>query len=240
VRWLPRDGHLPSGRSAPRRDAQLRIAGPVLESDRDVGAGRRLDEGRACGAQWIAGILLVARHEDHDVHRLQAARRMERLQGGDHDDVSPFHVDDARSTRAALVDALELLERRVALEDGVQMSDQQDARSAAAMLGDEMPRTLERRAVGPARREADGLELPPEDAADFADPFEILCAAVDVHDALEQRQRFGVVCVDEVHERALVRRRLRRRLHERQPENERRHEGGRQGNGIDHGSAPPS
>ena len=76
----------------------------------------------------------------------------------------PFMSMMPGPARGPLVDALELLERAVRLEHRVEMADEQDARPGARMLGDEMAGALERRAVDPARREAERVELGAEDA----------------------------------------------------------------------------
>ena len=82
-------------------------------------------------------------------------------------------------------------------------------------VGDEMPGALPRRAVDPPRREAERVELRAKDVADLAHAREVLRAAVDVDDALEQRERLGVVRVDRLDDCPLAageRRRLRREI----------------------------
>ena len=74
----------------------------------------------------------------------------------------------------------------------------------ARMIGDKMARALERGAVDPPRAEPERVELGAKRATDLSDALEILRAAVDVDDALEQRECVLVVRVDIGDERALV------------------------------------
>ena len=67
-----------------------------------------------------------------------------------------------------------------------------------------MSGALERRTVDPSRGEAEGIELGAEHVADAAHAREVHRAAVDVDDALEQRQRARVVRVDVTNDRTLV------------------------------------
>src|SRR5258706_14976681 len=120
------DANLPPRRSPPSRHRKLRIAGTVLESDREIGPLRRRYERLPRRAQRIAGVFLVAGHDDNDVHALHDARCLKRLERADHDDVATFHVDDTGPARSALVDTLELLKRAVPFKDRVEVSDEQD------------------------------------------------------------------------------------------------------------------
>ena len=194
----------PARRSSPCRHRELRIAGTILESDREIDALRRRQERFPRRAQRISGVLLVARHDDDDVHALQYAGCLKRLERANHDDVATFHVDDTGTARGALVYTLELLKRTVLFKHRVEVSDEQDARSRARMIGDEMSRALERGAVDPSRAEPERIELGTERAPDFSDALEILRAAVDVDDTLEQRERLMIVRVNVGAERALV------------------------------------
>ena len=72
------------------------------------------------------------------------------------------------------------------------------------MLGDEVPGALERGAVDPARLKPERVEFGGEHAPHLSDAVEILCSAVDVDDALEQRERLAVVRVDVGGQGALV------------------------------------
>ena len=91
-------------------------------------------------------------------------------------------------------------------------------------LRDEVAGALERRAVDPAGREPERLELGREQLADGADAVEVLRAAVDVDGALEQRQRAGLTGVDRGDDRLFDGRQDRRGLGLRQ----RRGGGGRE------------
>ena len=120
----------------------------------------------------------------------------ERLQRVDDDDVAALHVDDAGTAGGVRVEPFEFLERAVALEDGVEVADQEDLRGRAGMAGDEVAGALPRGAVHPPRLEAERIELGAKDSADLADALVVLRAAVDVDDALEQGDGFGLVGVD--------------------------------------------
>ncbi len=71
-------------------------------------------------------------------------------------------------------------------------------------LRDEMARALERRAVDPAGREAQRVELGREQLPHLANAGKVLRPAVDVDGPLEQRQRLAVVRVHVSDDRALV------------------------------------
>ena len=75
--------------------------------------------------QRAAGRLLVAGHDDGHVHRVEQARRLQRFEGLNDDDVAALHVDDAGPSRHVRVDTLELLEGTVALEHGIEVPDEE-------------------------------------------------------------------------------------------------------------------
>ena len=206
----------------PRRPmtALLRIAGAILEADRDIHALRRRDERRARHILRIAGRLLVAGHHDRHVHAVERASGLQRLQRLDDDDVAALHVDDARTAGLALVQPLELLKRTVGLEHGVEMADQENAPARPRALGDEMSGALERRSVDPAGREPQRVELGGEQLADLAHAGKVLRAAVDVDGPFEERQRLGVVGVHVSDDRAFVGRQSCGRLAVRSPRHE--------------------
>ena len=64
------------------------------------------------------------------------------------------------------------------------------------MLRDQMAGALKLRALNPARLEPEPVQRGAKDGANLADAGEVLRPTVDVDDALEQRQRLGVVRVD--------------------------------------------
>ena len=94
------------------------------------------------------------------------------------------------------VEPFELLERTVALEDGVEMADQQDLRRRARVACDEMAGALPGGAVDPLRLESERVELGAKDRADLPHAVEVLRAAVDIDDALEERDGLVLVGVD--------------------------------------------
>ena len=77
-------------------------------------------------------------------------------------------------------------------------------RPGRATLGDEVSGALERRAVDPARREPQRVELGARKLSHLANAGKVLGAAVDVDGALEQRQRLAVVRVHVGDDRAFV------------------------------------
>ena len=114
----------------------------------------------------------------------------------DDDDVAAFHVDDTRAARGVGIHALELLERAVRLEDGVQVPDEQYLRPRPAVPGDQVAAAAPEGAIDPFGLEAEGVELRPEHVADTPDAGRVERAAVDVDDALEQADRLVGVGVD--------------------------------------------
>ena len=189
-------GQPPAGRPAARDHGMRRIAVAVLEADRHRRALGRRDQRLARAIQRPSGVFLVAGHDDVNVHPIELAGRFERLQRLDDDDVAALHVDDAGSARRVGVEPLELLERTVAFEDGVEMADQQDLLRAPGMDGHQMAGALPRGAVDPLCLEAERVELGAEDRADLPDAVEVLRAAVDVDDALEERDGILATGVD--------------------------------------------
>ena len=138
--------------------------------------------------------------------RVERAGGLERLERGDDDDVAPLHVDDARPLRGLVVDPLRNVWNGLSrLEHRVEVADEDDARPAAGMVGDQVPGALERRAVHPRRLEAERVELLAEEIADGAHAGEVVRAAVDVDGLLEQRERVGVARVDRRDDRAFGR-----------------------------------
>ena len=143
----------------------------------------------------LAGVLFVAGHDDGDRETVEHAGAGERLQRRDDDDVTAFHVDDAGPARGRRRQALEALERAVGFEHGVEVADEQHARPLAGALGHQVARPIERRAVDPARGEAERAQFRAEDVADLPHAREVHRPAVDVDDAFQQRERGVVVGV---------------------------------------------
>ena len=142
VRRLAGDRQRPRRRAAPSDDRGLRVAGAVLEPDRDVRALGRSDERCPRDVLRIARRLFVAGHHDGDVHAVERAGRLQRVERLDDDDVAALHVDDARPARAALVEPFELLKRAVGLEHGVEVADEQKRWPGRALLRDRCPARL--------------------------------------------------------------------------------------------------
>src|SRR3954466_15747469 len=131
----------------------MRITGPVLEANRRRRTARRLEQRPPCLGQRRSRVLLVAMIDGCDLHRWRAASLLQRGERRDDDDVAALHIDHAGAARGRVVQPLESLEWAARLEDGIEMSDEQELRSGAWMLGDEMAGALERRTVDPTRCE---------------------------------------------------------------------------------------
>ena len=94
-----------------------------------------------------------------------------------------------------VVDPLEFLEGAVRREHRVEVADEHELRTGGRVDGHEVTGAMPRGAVHPLGLEAEAVELGAEDPADLAHAVEVLGAAVDVHDALEERQGVAVVRV---------------------------------------------
>jgi hypothetical protein len=64
------------------------------------------------------------------------------------------------------------------------------------MLGHEVSGTFEAGAFDPACREPERVEFLAQYIANLANPSEVERSTIDVHQSLEQRERFGIVLVD--------------------------------------------
>src|SRR5205814_1739957 len=154
------------------------------------------DQRLALNAARPARFLLIARQHDDKIHRLEQAGGGERLERVEHHDVATLHVDDARTARGRRIDALESLKPARPLEYGVEMPDEQDLRPGRPMLADQMARPADGGLIDPLRAEANAIELGAEDPSDLADTLQVHRPAVDVDDALEQRDCLRVRGVD--------------------------------------------
>jgi hypothetical protein len=76
------------------------------------------------------------------------------------------------------------------------MSYEKELRSRCRVLRDEMPSTMERRTVHPVCSETQRVQLTAQHVGDTTDASEVHGAAVDVDDALQQRERPCVFGVD--------------------------------------------
>src|SRR5690606_21474733 len=96
-----------------------------------------------------------------------------------------------------------LLEGTVGFEHSVEMPDEEHVRALAGPFRDYLTRTFPFLSIAPASLEPECIKLLAKQSPDFADAFEIHRAAVDVHSALEQRQRFVIVRLHESDKRTL-------------------------------------
>ena len=157
---------------------------------------RRLGERRARGVERRAGILLVAMHDDGDAQLVEHARRLERSQRFDDDDVPALHVDDAGTARRRVAQPLELLERTARLEHRIEVPDQQDPRTRPFRSATRCPARLKPAPSTHFVVKPNASSSRPKRIADLTDAGEVHRPAVDVDDALEQRERLRVALVD--------------------------------------------
>ncbi len=128
---------------------------------------------------------------------LQCAQRVKQ------NHVAALHVDDSGPARRAVVQPLEALKRTARLIHGVQVTDEQYLLARPRMFGDEMAGAAKRCAVDPPRLKPERVELRAQYVGDLPDAGEVHRAAVDVDDALEQRECIGVVSIHRGNDRAL-------------------------------------
>ena len=189
--------HRPAAGAAPRDRAHLdRAIGTVVprevfEIERDVGLSAFGDEVAARNGQRVAGILLVAGQENRDVGILERSGGLHGAKRGDDHRDPAFVVAGARAERAVGAVGGPALERRIGLEHGIEVRDQEQplAVPAAGVPGDQMARAPGRFHVDPLGLEAErgklGLDQPPH----RLDPGEVHRPAVLVDPPLEQGQR---------------------------------------------------
>jgi len=127
---------------------------------------------------------------DSDSDGIQRPQRLE------NDDVAALHVGHARAASAVSVQQFEVLERAVGLEHGIEMPDQQKMRARMAVAHDQVTGPVEFGAVDPFGLETGPAEGGREQLAHFPHTLEVERPAVDVHRALEQRQRLGLAGID--------------------------------------------
>jgi hypothetical protein len=194
VRLAGGDVELPGARAAAADgDARGRAA---LEGEREVALARGVDEGGARHGQRALGELLVAGHDHGDGHGGEEAGVAQGAQGEEHGHVAALHVARAGAAGHGVLadEALAL-----ALEHGVEVADEEEARAARrtrgrSVRGDEVAGAAHRRGqLGPAHGEAQGAELGAEQVAHLAHAGDVVRAARDVHGALEQGDRRVVV-----------------------------------------------
>ena len=83
------------------------------------------------------------------------------------------------------------------------MADEQQLQSCTPMLRDQMSGAFHGALIDPARGEAERVELRPQHVTNGADAGMIAGAAVDVDEALEQRDRGGRALIDRVRDATL-------------------------------------
>src|SRR5512132_4653871 len=132
---VPRDAKRPGASAPARDDGGSRITRAVLEAECVPCARGRVDQRTAGQLDGLAGFLLVAVEDDGDVHPVEHAGVAQRAERVEENDVAALHIDDAGAFRRRIVQSLEALERTVRLEHRIEMSDQQDLRTGAGMLG---------------------------------------------------------------------------------------------------------
>src|ERR1043166_5716694 len=155
----------PGACAAPRNDSGAGIRSAVFESQRNGGTLRCIDQGPPCGSDRRAGIFLVPVVYHGDIQSIECTGRLQGLQRIEQNDISTFHVDDARSASGGVIQTLEPLEWARRLEHGVEMPDQQDLRAWPRMLGHEMAGAMKSSSVDPSCAEAERIELPAQDVS---------------------------------------------------------------------------
>src|SRR4029434_200642 len=95
---------------------------------------------------------------------------------------------------------LELLERAVGLENGVEVADEDDACRGTGVIRDEVSGASDSLSLDPLRSKPERVESLPEDDADLPNAFQVVRPAVDVDAPLEQRQGFRAMGFDVGHQ----------------------------------------
>src|SRR5690606_34012065 len=113
------------------------------------------------------------------------------------------------------------LERAVGLEHGIEMPDQQQVRSLVAVGRDEMPGTVELRAIQPLRLETERRERAPEQRPDLLHALEVEAAAVDVDRLLQELEGLRLPAVDDLDQAPLRIRQSRGGIREGRQQRER-------------------
>jgi hypothetical protein len=182
--------------AAARDHGDVWIAGAILEADRRGRALRRVRQGASCVSERHPRVLLITIVDDGDVQAVEEARRTERAERRDDDDIAALHVDDAGAPCGRIVQSLEMLKGTARLEDRVEMPDQQELLTGSAMLGDQVAGAMERCTIDPLGGEAERIELRAQHVAHLVHAGEVHRAAVDLDQALEEGERAGVLDVD--------------------------------------------
>ena len=99
-----------------------------------------------------------------------------------------------------LARGLVLLQRAVGGEHGIEMPDQQNLRSFVAVRCQQVPGTIERRAIDPFSRKPEVLEFPGKQFSNRLHARKIQCTAVDVDRFFQQRYRVVITLLDLLHD----------------------------------------
>ncbi len=197
---LPRDRHRPAIGAAPRGRGEVEpvVLREAFEVECDVGPAARLDHRPARDFDRVARIFLVAGQEHGDVGVLERARGLHCAKRGEDYRDPALVVDHARPFRDLGASAHPALERRVRLEHGVVMGDQEHALAPAIALvaRDQVARPVRGLHVEPLDLEAQRFELGADHARDRLDPGEVHRPAVLVHPLLEQADRAFLLGID--------------------------------------------
>jgi hypothetical protein len=126
---------------------------------------------------------------------------LERLQRREHHHQPAFHIVGAGARGGLVVEHREVLEGTLFFEDGIHVTDEQDALAALSRSG---ARVLRHQSAGaldfvhrdPVGFESELLELRHQDFADFADTLEVLGPAVDLDKLPQQFHRLSALGVD--------------------------------------------
>jgi hypothetical protein len=176
----------------------VRIGWTVLEPYRYVRPVGGRYEVLARTIERTTAILLVSGEYRRDLKIVERSGFFEGFERQQHHDVAAFHVSDARTSSRIAPHSLETLKRRVALENRVEMPNEQDLPAApvAAPFGNEMTGPLPVGAVHPSSRETETLKLGRQNVGHCANAGEVVRAAVDVHRALDQGDGITSTIVD--------------------------------------------
>ena len=194
---LPEYPQIPAGEAAAGDRGCVHASYTSLESKSHIASLPRFDEVATTDAERITRIFFVAGECHDDARPFECTHRLQRLEGIEDDHVSALHVFGTRPLGDRVL-PLEALERAVFFEDRVQVSDQQQPLTTIAEpLGEQVTCAVHAlRHRDPAGGESHCVQLRLEDASNLAHPLVVHRAAVDVHDALEERDRLFDVHID--------------------------------------------
>jgi hypothetical protein len=199
---------VPSGGASPA-DADGVVATDAtagLELERHVAVSGSVDHVFAREFEGLAGAFFIATEDDANLGVFEGAGLFHGAESGEHDDEAAFHVADAGAGGNFSIgagDDGEFLEWALGLEDGIHVSDEENAIAALAaaagtgVFGDKVASALGLRLHGhPADGEAEGLEARGEHVFDGYDARQVHGSTVDVDDLFKQPEVVGKVGVD--------------------------------------------